>query len=197
MPGPPDRPALRLRWEERRREIIDTAARLFAERGYQTTSIADLAAETKLTVGGLYHYFDGKQDLLTAICDELLEPLLAEARALAGGEGTARERLALVMRAWLEHVATHRHHLLVFAQERQAIEREARWRRVRAQRKAFETLLDQILREGEEDGSMAFEDRRLALLALLGMVNYTPVWLRPRGRLSAAEIADGYLRIIL
>jgi AcrR family transcriptional regulator len=197
MPGPPDRPVLRARWEQRRREIIATAARLFAERGYQTTSIADLAAATKLTVGGLYHYFDGKDDLLIAICDELLEPLLVETRAIGGQGGTAREQLGLVMEVWLEHVASHRHHLLVFSQERQAIERETRWRHVRAQRKEFETLLDEILRRGEADGSMAFEDRRLTLLALLGMVNYTPVWLRPRGRLSAAEIADGYLRIIL
>jgi TetR/AcrR family transcriptional regulator, cholesterol catabolism regulator len=175
MPSPPDRPVLRARWERRRREIVATAARLFAERGYQTTSISDLAAATELTVGGLYHYFDGKDDLLIAICDELLEPLLVEAREIGRGDRTAREQLGLVLRAWLEHVASHRHHLLVFSQERQAIERETRWRRVRAQRKEFETLLEEILRRGEKDGSMAFEDRRL----------------------SATEIADGYLRIIL
>jgi AcrR family transcriptional regulator len=197
MPGPPERPVLRARWEQRRRDIIATAARLFAERGYQTTSISDLAEATGLTVGGLYHYFDGKDDLLIAICDDLLEPLLVEAREIGRQGSTAREELALVMRAWLEHVASHRHHLLVFSQERQAIERETRWRHVRAQREEFETLLDEILRRGEADRSMSFDDRRLTLLALLGMVNYTPVWLRPRGRLSAAEIADGYLRIIL
>ena len=44
---------------------------------------------------------------------------------------------------------------------------------------------------------MAFEDRSLTLLALLGMVNYTPQWLRPRGRLSAEQIADSYCDLIL
>jgi hypothetical protein len=68
---------------------------------------------------------------------------------------------------------------------------------VRGQRKAFEQLLDDVLARGEREGTMAFEDRGFALLALLGMVNYTPQWLRPRGRLSPEQIADGYCDLIL
>jgi TetR/AcrR family transcriptional regulator, cholesterol catabolism regulator len=44
---------------------------------------------------------------------------------------------------------------------------------------------------------MAFADRSVTLFALLGMVNYTPTWLSPRGRLSADEVADGYCELIL
>ncbi len=87
--------------------------------------------------------------------------------------------------------------MLVFAQERHLIEREPQWRAVRRQRKQFEELLDGILARGEADGSMAFADRSLTLFALLGMVNYTPTWLSPRGRLSADEVADGYCELIL
>jgi hypothetical protein len=87
--------------------------------------------------------------------------------------------------------------MLVFTQERQAIESQPRWRRVRSQRKAFEKILDEVLARGENDGSMSFEDRRLSLLALLGMVNYTPQWVRPGGRLTAGEIADGYCAMVL
>jgi hypothetical protein len=77
------------------------------------------------------------------------------------------------------------------------IEREPQWRRVRGQRKAFEQLLDDVLARGERDGSMHFDDRSFTLLTLLGMVNYTPQWLRPRGRLSPEQIADGYCDVIL
>ena len=49
--------------------------------------------------------------------------------------------------------------MLVFAQERHVIEREPQWRRVRAQRKAFEKLLDDVLARGEDDGTMRFADR--------------------------------------
>jgi AcrR family transcriptional regulator len=197
LPSPPTRPALRARYEARRREVIDAAAELFAERGYDGTSMSELTAATGLAAGGLYHYIEGKDDLLIAICDELLEPLLARAQEIVAAGAPPVEQLRRLVEAWVAHVVAHRHHMLVFTQERQAIERQARWRRVRSQRKAFEKILDDVLARGEADGSMTFADRRLSLLALLGMVNYTSQWVRPNGRLSPAEIANGYCAIVL
>jgi len=197
LPSPPTRPALRARYEARRQEVIACAAKLFAERGYDGTSIGELTAATGLAAGGLYHYIEGKDDLLVAICDELLEPLLAQAREIVAAGAAPVDQLRELVAAWVTHVVAHRHHMLVFTQERQAIEGQARWRRVRSQRKAFEKILDDVLAHGEADGSMTFADRRLSLLALLGMVNYTPQWVRPHGRLSAAEIAEGYCAIVL
>ena len=194
---PPSRPALRARYEGRRRELIDAAATLFAERGYSETSIADLSEATGLAAGGIYHYIGSKERLLVAICDELLEPLLERAREIVAADDTPSRQLREILRAWLAHIEAHLPHMLVFAQERHVIEREPQWRRVRAQRKSFEQLLDDVLARGEADGTMRFEDRGFALMTLLGMVNYAPQWLRPRGRLSAEEIADGYCEIVL
>lgn len=197
LPSPPTRPALRARYEERRRQVVAAAAKLFAERGFQSTSMSELTEATGLAAGGLYHYIGSKEDLLIAICDELLDPLLERAREIAAGDAPADEQLRAIIAAWIDHVASHRHHMLVFAQERQAIERQPRWRHVRGQRKAFEGVLDEVLARGEADGTLVFEDRGLALLALLGMVNYTPQWLRPRGRLSAEQIAAGYFDLLV
>lgn len=197
MAAPPTRPALRERYDRRQQEVVATAARLFAERGYQATSMQELTAATGLTAGGLYHYIGSKEELLFAICDELLEPLLERAREIVAADASAADRLRELMRAWLEHVAAHRDHMLVFAQERHTIEREPRWREVRRQRKAFERLLDDLLADTEREGATAFADRGLALHALLGMVNHTAQWFRPRGRLSAREIADGYCDLLL
>ncbi len=195
--SPPTRPALRARYDARRRRVVADAARVFAERGFHATSMAELTAATGLAAGGLYHYIDGKDDLLIAICDELLEPLLSEAREIVAAEAAPEAQLRSLMRAWLLHIAEHLDHMLVFAQERHVIEREPRWRRVRAQRKEFEQILDDVLARGEADGSMSFGDRGLALRALLGMVNYSPQWLRPQGRLSPEQIADGYCDLLL
>jgi AcrR family transcriptional regulator len=195
--SPPTRPALRARYDRRQQEVVATAARLFAERGYQATSIQDLTEATGLAAGGLYHYIGSKEQLLFRICDELLEPLLARARAIVAREAPATEHLRELLHVWLAHIAAHRDHMLVFAQERHVIEREPQWREVRRQRKAFERIVDDVLARGERDGAFAFEDRGLALLTLLGMVNHTPQWMRPRGRLTATQIADGYCKILL
>lgn len=197
-PSAPERPALRARYEGRRAEVVAAAAKQFAENGYAATSIADLTEATGLAAGGLYHYIGSKEALLVAICDELLEPLLDQAREIAASdELSPKGQLRALLRAWLVHIESHRDHMLVFSQERHVIEREPQWRQVRRRRKEFEEILDDVLRRGEESGAMAFEDRALTLLALLGMVNYTPQWLRPRGRLAAEEIADRYCDLIL
>jgi TetR/AcrR family transcriptional regulator, cholesterol catabolism regulator len=194
---PPTRPALRARYEGRRQALIDAAAKLFAERGYEQTSIGDLSEATGLAAGGIYHYTSSKEDLLIAICDELLDPLLEQARAIAATDAAPDHHLRELLRAWLLHIESHIPHMLVFTQERHTIEREPRWRAVRRKRKQFEEILDGVLVRGEADDSMAFEDRGLALLALLGMVNYSPQWLRPGGRRSAEEIADVWCNLFI
>ena len=97
------------------------------------------------------------------------------------------------MRLWVARVIEHRHHMLVFQQERHVIERGDQWRAVRDTRKRFERLVARTLER--VDGIAG--DRRLAVSALLGMVNHTPQWYRPRGRLGAGAIADGYVDLIL
>ncbi len=196
MAGPPTRPVLRARYERRRSEVVRVAARVFAERGYHATTMQDLAEATGLAAGGLYHYIGSKERLLIAICDDLMQPLLDAADDVLDGAESGADALRALLRLWVAHVVEHREHMLVFGQERHVIEREPRWREVVRARRAFERLLDEVLARGEADGSLAFADRRLALLALLGMVNHTPQWYRPRGRLGPREIADGFLGLV-
>lgn len=197
MPALPTKPALRERYDRRQQGLVDAAAELFGARGFQATSMADLAEATDLTVGGLYHYVGSKDELLFRICHGLMEPLLGHARAIAADATlTPAAQLRALLREWVGHVADRRHSMLVFQQERHVIEREPRWREIRRARKEFERILDDVLARGEEAGDLAFDDRSLALLALLGMVNHLPQWYRPRGRLTPAEIADGYWALL-
>jgi AcrR family transcriptional regulator len=195
--SPPTRPALRARYDRRRAEVVQAAARTFAERGYHGTSIDDLIAATGLTRGGLYHYISGKEELLIAVLDELMDPLLDRARELLAEPGTPEEHLRALTRAWLEHIAGHRDHMVVFNQERRTLERDRAWQHIRAARKEFEELLAGVLQRGVDEGAFRTADPQLTLLALLGMANYTAQWFTARGRLSATEIADGYCDLLL
>jgi AcrR family transcriptional regulator len=188
---PPTRPALRARYDRRQDEVIATAAHVFAQRGFHATSMADLVEATGLTAGGLYHYIGSKDQLLVRICDQLMEPLLARAREIVATDDTAEDQLRALVREWVAHVEDNRDHMVVFHQERHVLEHGPQWRAVRRQRKAFEELLAGVFER------LDFPDRDLALRALLGMVNHTAQWFRPRGRLSADEIADGYVDLLL
>jgi AcrR family transcriptional regulator len=196
--GPrPTRPALRDRYDRRQQRVVLEAAKVFAERGYDQTSIQDLADAIGLAAGGLYHYIGSKERLLISICDQLMEPLLDGAAALVEEDAPPAGQLRALVRLWVGHVVEHRDHMLVFQQERHVIERGAQWRGVRSSRKRFERLVDDVLARVEASGEAAFADRRLAVSALLGMVNHTAQWYRPRGRLSPEEIANGYVDLLL
>jgi TetR/AcrR family transcriptional regulator, cholesterol catabolism regulator len=188
----PTRPALRRRYDQRQQQVIYQAAKVFARQGYDQTTMQELAASMDLSTGSLYHYFSGKEGLLTAICDQLMEPLLEQAGELMDGDHHPEERLRALVRMWVGHVVAHRDHMLVFQQERHLIESGERWRKVRASRKAFERLAADALAGARPGG-----DTRLGLLALLGMVNHTAQWYRPRGELSPEAIADGYVDLVL
>jgi AcrR family transcriptional regulator len=197
VPAPPTRPALRERYDRRADELVEAAAARFARTGYDETTMADLAAELGIAAGGVYHYFGGKEALLQRICLQLTEPLHARARAALIGHVDPADRLRALVEVWVAHVVEHRDHMLVFQQERHVIESGSQWRAVREGRKAFEELVDGVLADLQDDGRARFADRRVALSALLGMVNHTAQWFRPRGRLSAAEVAAGYAALLV
>jgi AcrR family transcriptional regulator len=197
VPPRTDRPALRARYDRRRAEVVQQAASVFAARGYDQTSVPELADALGIAAGGLYHYFAGKEELLIAICDQLMDPLLARAQALAVDDGDAIAQLRTLVELWVQHVIRHRDHVLVFQQERHVIERGEQWRKVRSDRKRFERLLAGVLERAHDAGLTRLADTRLALSALLGMVNHTATWYRPRGHLTASTIAAGYVELIL
>jgi AcrR family transcriptional regulator len=164
---------------------------VFAARGYDQTSIPELAEALSLGTGSLYHYFPGKERLLIAICDQLMEPLLARVVDLDAEVSDPAERLRALVRLWVAHVVEHRDHMLVFQQERHVIEHGAQWKSVRTSRKRFDRLLEDLL------GEAGVADPQLAHWALLGMVNHTAQWFRPRGARTPEEIADGYVGLVL
>jgi AcrR family transcriptional regulator len=191
MPAPPTSPALRDRYERRRLHVLGTAAHEFAERGYHATSMDDLSTATGLAAGGLYHYIGSKEELLFAILEQLMDPLLERARALEASDAPPAERLRALLRVWLEHIEDHHDHMLVFTRERRILERDERWKQVRESRQAFEEILERMVAAAVPGG-----DTRLRVLALLGMVNHTAQWFRPGGRLSSQEVADGYWELV-
>jgi len=191
-PSAPLAPALKVRYELRRSELVEAAAGVFADRGYDSTPMSELAIQIGLAAGGIYHYFAGKEQLLIAICDQLVDPLLARASELVAEDRPPDEQLRVLVRVWVSHVVRHRDHMLVFQQERHAIELGDQWRGVRRARKDFERLVEGVLA-----GAAPQLDRRIALSALLGMVNHTAQWFDPGGRLDSAVVAEGYVDLVL
>jgi AcrR family transcriptional regulator len=193
----PVREGSRRRYEERRDAVIDAAARVFAKQGYDATTIDDLVAATGLQRGGLYHYIGGKQDLLIAIHERFLEPLLEQARAIAAQDLEPEPALRALAAALMDNIHHYRDQVTVFFHEWRTIEGDERWSQVRRERREFETIIADVLERGRAAGQFRFADGRIALLGFLGMINYAPQWYEPRGRMSHQAIAEQFCDIFL
>lgn len=182
------------RWEARRREIIDIAARLFAERGYAATGVAELCRETDLGKGSLYYYIGSKEQLLAEIHSSVLNPLAEEAQKIGACCDPPEVKLRRMADVLLSAIVHHMDHVWVFLHEWKSL-RGRNAAASRKKRRAVEDVLESILRDGAERGDFEIPDLRIATLAWFGMVNYTCQWYRSEGRLSPELIGENYHRI--
>lgn len=185
------------RWDERRQEVVDTAAHLFAKRGYHATTIADLVDATGLQRGGLYHYISSKSELLIRIHERFINPLLEDARRILAAGDAPDVALRDLAHALMHDIVDYQDQVTVFLHEWQIIENDPEWKGIRAARKEFEGVVEQVLRAGAQQGMFQVNDVRLTVLAFLGIMNYTTQWYR-RGRSNSAdELADYFVDIFL
>src|SRR3954468_21274831 len=179
----------------RREELTRIAARLFAERGYQGTSLADLAGELGVQKPSLYHHIDSKEDLLWEIAREGAAAFHA---ALDGvPPAPAPERIRVALRAHLAVVAGQLDVATVFVREWRYLA-GARQARFLGERRRYEDRVRELFREGVDRGDLRTDlDLATAGLLFLSAANWAYTWLRPgaptdelAGRLAEA-LLDG------
>lgn len=86
--------------DERRQQILDAAARVFAQKGLDAARMEDIARDAGLSIGGLYWYYKGKQEVMADLLAQLIDPDLAGLRALLDAPGSLRRRLSEYIQTW-------------------------------------------------------------------------------------------------
>jgi AcrR family transcriptional regulator len=180
-----------------RQEILRASARLFRERGYDATSMNDIAAALKLSKGGLYHHFRSKDEILFHIMNHAMEitedRVLAPIRVIADPE----ERLRALVRLHIELVVRARdREITVILHENHPLPAALR-RRVNAQKKNYIHFVEQLIAEVQQarNSSKGKVTPRAAAFALLGMINWIYQWYRPEGSLQEEDLVQQYTEI--
>ena len=184
------------KWHARREAIVDTSARVFARRGYHATGIMELCDANDLGKGALYHYIGSKEQLLASIHDRVMDEVMlsADRVVLAGGSPSAQ--LAMLGDELLDVIARYPDHVWVFLHEFPALTDE-RAEQFRVRRREYERRVEVVLQAGIDSGEFREVNPRLTALAWLGMHNYTYLWLKASGPLSARDIAKPFGDIFL
>jgi AcrR family transcriptional regulator len=184
------------KWLARHDEIVDTSARLFAERGYHATGLTELCEANDLGKGALYHYIGSKEALLAAIHDRVMDEVMAGADRAAAAGGSPSQQLAMLGSEYLDVIDRYPDHVRVFLHEFPALTGE-RAERFHARRRAWERRVEAVLRAGVKSGEFRRVDPALTARAWLGMHNYTYLWLKSGGSISANDVAQPFSDIFL
>jgi TetR/AcrR family transcriptional regulator, cholesterol catabolism regulator len=182
--------------EVRRQAIVDTSARVFARGGYHATGINELCIANDLGKGALYHYIGSKEELLAAIHDRVMDEVMLGAIKVAERGGSPTVQLAGLGDALLDVIHRYPDHVWVFLHEFPALTGE-RAAQFRERRREYENRVEAVLQAGVDSGEFRDLEPRLTALAWLGMHNYTYLWLKPGGPLTARDVAKPFADIFM
>ena len=197
-PAPVARPRVE---SARLREIYMQASRLFVERGYDATSMSDLAEAVKITKAGLYHFVKGKEDLLFTIMSFGMDELEAEVVHPAQVIADPGERLEFMVRAHLNNIGRgitgSGNPVTLVVDEPWGLSGEKR-HAIDLRKRVYFELIRTTLTQLQSDGrARADMDITVASHSIIGMILWTARWRRPTGRLTMDAIGREIVGLVL
>ncbi|HEY6157028.1 MAG TPA: TetR/AcrR family transcriptional regulator [Gemmatimonadales bacterium] len=183
-------------YDERLDQFLSRAAKVFADQGYHSTTMRDLAAASGMSLAGMYYYVRGKEELLYRIQARCFIRVLAGAEAVLGGLEDAEpgERLQAFIRHHVGFFAAHMAEMKVLSHEATSLTGE-RQRKVNAIKRRYVDLLEGLLRDVAPDEPAV--ERSAAAYALFGMMNWIYNWYDPAGEIDPERLAGLIARVFI
>lgn len=175
-------------------KLLSAAAGLMAARGYNDTSIRDVAAQTGFSLGGMYYYFRNKQDLLYLIQENTFGSLLALQEAALAEGGTAPEKLHRLVHGHLSYFVSHFSELKVCTFELESLQDE-RYARVAELRRRYFACVARVV--GELTGDDNETRVRHHTLFVFGMLNWIFMWYDPARDAPADRLGDEMVNMLI
>lgn len=182
----------------RRDELLAIAATLFAEQGFRNTTVRDIADAAGILSGSLYHHFDSKEAMVDELLDTFQQQLFATFEEIVASDRGPRAKLDAVVRASFDAIDQHHSEVAIFQNDASYLAGFERFGYLAERNVRFQGLWRRVLREGVESGELRRDlDVDLVYRFLRDTVWVAVAWYRPGGALSADQVADQYLSILL
>ncbi len=187
----------RPRIDNRPEQIIGIACRLFARRGYEGTSLRDIAEEAKITKAALYYHFPNKEALFHRIVLDSLRSLIDSVRAAVDAAPTPLEKIRQYMLVSADFMDADRDSWMAGSNAFwMGAESEERTLTI-ALRNEYESLLRSCIAAAIEAGQLRPGNIALIGRFLLATLNQMTRWHNPQGALSTREVMEQYLDMAL
>jgi AcrR family transcriptional regulator len=180
-----------------RSRVLDAAVELFADQGYDGTSVAQVLARAGVAKGGFYHHFASKEELLYEVYGDLITRQLQNLDAILGRGLPPADTLRALIADLVQTTADSARPALVFWREMNKLgdERTAAYRRAR---RRYHDAVRKLVRDAQASGEFAaVASADTVAFTIFGFVNELPLWYRPHGRKRPAQLATELSDLVL
>jgi AcrR family transcriptional regulator len=180
-----------------RRRILSAAVDLFADHGYDATSVSQVITQAGVAKGGFYHHFASKDELLYAVYSELINRQLEGMQRILAEHHSPAETLRRLIMDLVETTAASAREALVFSRELSQLG-NSRIMQMRSQRRKYHNALIKLVREAQERGQFSpVASPEIVTFTIFGVINEMPRWYRPAGRMRPEQIATEIADLVL
>jgi len=180
----------------REQQMLESAARLFKERGYRGATLQDVADEIGLTRTAIYHYFPSKEQLLYRILEEALKDAVARFEEIASSDDPPDRKMHRMVREYVSLVIRHTPSWWVLLSEGEHNLPPRQYRRLHRLVRQQDSIQQKIFQEGIESGKFSRLNPKIAVFAIAGMCNWLARWYDPSGEVDPNTLADILMHIL-
>nr|WP_245690761.1 TetR/AcrR family transcriptional regulator [Sinosporangium album] len=182
---------------DRRDHLVKLAAEIFARKGFQATTVREIATEAGILSGSLYHHFDSKETIVDEVLSTFLDDLISRYRAVIEKGGKPRPTLTEMVRIGFGSLEPHRAAITVMQNDWSYLRQIERFDYlVKAEHVVERMWVDQIKR-GQAEGQLRADiDPKLTYRMIRDAIWVAVRWFRPGGRLGTAHLADHYISVL-
>lgn len=174
----------------RRHEVLETAARVFHEKGYESTSIQDIADAVGILKGSLYYYITSKEDLLFEILQGVHQEAMKNIDIAKSTPGDALQKIRAFVTLHVTHNAKNLIKMAIFFHDFRSLGEERR-KVIVQERDLYDRALRDLIAAGQREGIVCPDlDPKLTAIEILGMMNWIYHWYKQGGPLSPSQVAN-------
>jgi AcrR family transcriptional regulator len=179
---------------KRKSEIYKTVAALFADKGYERTSIRDITRELGMSTSSLYYYFKSKEELLFDLMNDGMDESLSEVEVICGSTLSPSEKMEKAVRFYTTFYASNRERLILLVHDIDSLNNSYKEVLIQKEQRHAE-LLKNILQDLKNEGRLKDLHPTVAAFAFYGMIHWLFKWYDPQGPINPDDLADSFLEI--
>jgi AcrR family transcriptional regulator len=175
------------RFDRQLARVLDHAAHIFCDKGYEGASMRDLSRASGMSLAGLYHYFSSKEELLYLIQKHAFRTIIENARKRLAEVSDPEERIRIFLENHLEYFLANKEAMKVLTHEDETL-KNGLGKEIRAIKREYYQICFDLLEDLRRSQGLEFSGR-LAVLSLFGMINWIYTWHNPRVDADAKALA--------